>query len=92
MLTEVFRLTKAFVVVKFDSDGQASLVTLPAGAEVGLLGSSVVPGCVQIVYNDGSFNIFEEDLRGYSTSRCAALALVVSNRNLRRTGRHLKAV
>lgn len=69
MRTEVFRLTKAFLVAKFGTDERGSLFRLPAGAEVGLLGASSIPGCVEIVYKEDRFNIFEEDLRGHSFCR-----------------------
>jgi hypothetical protein len=76
MRTEVFRLTKAFLAVKFGKDDNGLLFTLPAGADVGVLGASVIPGCVEIVYHDERFNIFDEDLRSHSSSRPAALAMV----------------
>jgi hypothetical protein len=88
---EVLRLTKGFLTVKFGPDGHGLLVRLPAGAEVELLGSSAIPGCVEIAYNRERFNMFEVDLRGHS-SRPAALALVASDRRQWKVARSLQSV
>jgi hypothetical protein len=88
----VFRLTKACLAVKFGNDGHALLFTMPAGADVSLLGSSVILGRVEIVCNDEHLHIFEEDLRGRASSGREAMSLRASNRSPLRAGRRLHAV
>lgn len=88
---EVLRLTKGFLTVKFGADGHGLLVRLPAGAEVEVLGSSAIPGCVEIAHNDERFNMFEVDLRGHSSCP-AALALVASGPRQWKVARSLQAV
>ncbi len=88
---EILRLTKGFLAVKFGADGHGLLFRIPAGARVELLGSSAIPGCVEIAYNDECFNMFEVDLRGHS-SRPAALVLVASGRREWKDARSLQAV
>ena len=70
---EVLQLTKGFLAVKFGSDGHGLLLELSAGDEVKVLGSSVIPGCVEIAYNGERFHIFDVDLQSHS-SRPAAVA------------------
>lgn len=76
----MFRLTKACLAVKFGKDGHGLLFTLPAGADVSVLGSSVIRGRVEIVCNDEHLHVLEEDLRGRASSGAALPALVPSNR------------
>jgi hypothetical protein len=74
MKEEVFRLTKSLLAVKFCTDRAGLLLKLPAGADVYVLGSSVIPDCLEIVYNDEHYNIFKRDLLCHSTGRRASMA------------------
>jgi len=74
METKHFRLTKALLAVKFGETQQTKLLRLPLGANVDVLGSSVIWGCVEIVCNDQHYHIFEEDLLCHSTTRGCAVA------------------
>jgi hypothetical protein len=74
MKEEVLRLTRSLLVVKFDTERRGLLLKLPVGAEVCVLGSSVIPTCLEIVCNDEHYSIFERDLSCYSTDRPASIA------------------
>jgi hypothetical protein len=74
MKEEVFRLTKSLLVVKFDTDRKGLLLKLPVGADVCVLGSSVIPSCLEIVCNEEYYNIFERDLLCHSSDRRASMA------------------
>jgi hypothetical protein len=63
---EVLQLTKGFLAVKFGADGHGLLLELSAGEQVKVLGSSVIPGCVEIAYRGERLHIFDVDLRSHS--------------------------
>ena len=74
MTEETYRLTKSLLVVKFGADRQGLLLNLPVGADVYVLGSSVIPNCLEIVCNDEHYNIFKRDLLCHSTGERASMA------------------
>jgi hypothetical protein len=75
----VLQLTKGFLAVKFGADGHGLLFELSAGEQVRVLGSSVIPGCVEIAYEGERFHIFDVDLRSHS-GRPAAVGLASAGR------------
>ena len=74
MKEEQFRLTKSLLAVQFCTGAETLLLRLPVGANVGILGSSVIPGCLEIDCKDEHYHIFKEDLLRYSTGRRAPMA------------------
>ena len=73
MKGEVFRLTKSLLAVKFGTGQKGLLLKLPVGADVFVLGSSVIPNCLEIDCNGERYNIFQQDLLCHSTGRRAPL-------------------
>jgi hypothetical protein len=69
---EVLQLTKGFLAVKFGADGHGLLIELSAGEQVKVLGSSVIPGCVEIAYRGERLHMFDVDLRSHSNRPAVA--------------------
>ena len=63
MPVEIFRLDKTLHAVKLHQENEGEVFTLPVGATIVIRNASSVPGCVEIEYENETFNVFEEDLR-----------------------------
>ena len=62
MQIDRLRLLKPLHVVEFATSGKGRITTLPSGATVSVTGASLIPGCVEIVYDEVRYNVFQEDL------------------------------
>ena len=74
MRTGTFRLTKSLKAVKFDENGKGIMVELPVGADVRILGTSTIKGCLEILCDEERYNVFEKDLMSNSTARPRSLS------------------
>ena len=68
------RLTKPLLAVMFGT-GKRTLCRLPVDVDIDVLGSSVIQGCLEIVWADTHYHVFKEDLMHYSTASRAVMAV-----------------
>ncbi len=61
---DVYRIRKGFAVVQFDSEAKGRIVFLPEGAELRLVGQSLLRKCFEVACKDQLYHIFQEDLLG----------------------------
>ncbi len=60
----VYRLRKSFAAVQFRAAGKGRIVFLPEGAELRVVGSSCLCGCLEVLYENGAYSVFKVDLLG----------------------------
>jgi hypothetical protein len=60
----LYRLRKPFSVVQFDQTAKGRIVSLPEGAELRVVGSSQLSGCLEVLWEHQRYNIFKIDLLG----------------------------
>jgi hypothetical protein len=60
----VYRTRKCFAVVHFQEPGKGLIVFLPEMAEVRVIGPSCIGKCVEILFENRRYNIFNADLLG----------------------------
>jgi hypothetical protein len=62
--TRVYRIKKSMAAVHFDPAAKGQIVFLPEGAELCVVGSSLLAGCFEVLCEERLYNIFEVDLMG----------------------------
>jgi hypothetical protein len=67
-----FQLTRSVLAVHYGRNPQTTLLTLPVGARVSVLGPSSIPACVEIDCKRRRYHIFEIDLLSRSKGRASA--------------------
>jgi hypothetical protein len=62
--SQAYRLRKCFAAVQFDAEAKGRIVFLPEGAEVSVVGSSRVSGCLDVLCGRQRYSMFKVDLWG----------------------------
>ena len=60
----VYRIGKPLPAVHFDQAAKGRIVFLPQGAELCLVGPSLLTGCSEVLCEERLYNIFKADLLG----------------------------
>lgn len=61
---QVYRLRKCFAAVRFGAEGTGRIVFLAKGAELRVVGSSHVNGCLEVLCGHQRYHMFKIDLWG----------------------------
>lgn len=62
--SQVYRLRKCFAAVQFDAEAKGRIVFLPQGAQVCVVGSSRLGGCLEVLCGRQRYSMFKVDLWG----------------------------
>jgi hypothetical protein len=62
--SRTYRLRKCFAAVQFDAEAKGRIVFVPEGAEVSVVGSSRLGGCLEVLWGCQRYSMFQVDLLG----------------------------
>jgi hypothetical protein len=77
----VYRIVAtSLAAVQFDSAAKGNIVFLTEGAEIRVVGSSSLSGCVEVMCENCTYNIFKADLAGTRARRIQPIRAVSAMR------------